>query len=57
MVVLDVYIPTGKLGVMLKDGVDVGGVVTVIQILEGSQMFGEPMESITGAGMSLGLPF
>jgi hypothetical protein len=56
MVVLDVYIPTGKLGVMLKDGIDVGGFVTVIEILEGSQMFGELMESITGAGMSLGLP-
>jgi hypothetical protein len=46
MVVLDVYIPTGKLGVILKDGIDVGGFVTVVEILEGSQMFGELMESV-----------
>jgi hypothetical protein len=46
MVVLDVYIPTGKLGVILKDGIDVGGFVTVVEILEGSQMFGELMASV-----------
>eukprot|EP00980_Cylindrotheca_fusiformis_P022149 scaffold9047_cov131-Cylindrotheca_fusiformis.AAC.4 len=41
MTIVEVYAPSGRLGVMLKDGVEVGSVIKVVNVLEGSQMFGK----------------
>lgn len=40
MTVVKVQIPRGKLGIKLKDGPEVGNVVKVFKILDGSVMAG-----------------